>query len=836
MLKYSISLVALAAVSWAAPSAAQAPLVLQQRLPELGRSVASTDDSTALVLNPANLAFMPGSELRWTGTFLSDAAAVPWRGHAVALAVPLPLSFATGVRLDVVEPPSGADLGVGLSPSSEYQWLTFGLAARTSKSVSLGASLERSFARGDFGRGLGSYSIGSSFRFLDQVGLSLIAQNVNAPANVAGALNASYTAALAIRPLGTRALEVGLEGKFIDDDEVWVPRATLGVDVPYVGRLRAEVQVSDPVDAARRAWTASAGLAFYVNQNDASIELAATGFGGNGVAPDGSVDLQTAIATRTFPEPVGQSFGRYAVRVRLEKTPDVREHVSLLRGLWSLAREPRVDAVVLELRANPGESPAHVQELRDALHDLRRNGKRTLCHLEEGSVGALYLCAAANQIWLSPAGGLRFAGLAADYAYFARLLGKLGIVAEVVQIGAHKSAPERFTRTSSSEIARADKIDLLQQIERRLTEGIAGGREMSFARVRALAKLGPFMARQAKDTGLVDGIAFGDEVNDALGNMLGRRSPLIYDNRGPAAPERFAPQPSIAVVYVEGDMIDGRTRRLPLIGAQVAGSYTIAEALATAREAPLVKAVVLRVESPGGSSTAADVIWRQVQLTAKVKPVIVSMGGYAASGGYYIAAPGTRIFANPSTLTGSIGVFYAKANASELLERIGVDVEVYKTTDQADSDALYRPLTDAERLQLERNLRQFYDLFLERVASGRELTKEAVDRVAQGRVWTGEQAREHGLIDEVGGLRQAFEYARRAASLPEDAPVIELPEVPRSLLGQLLGVRGLKASVDTEVADLLPPDLKRTVAAVAPFLMHSSHVPLMRLDYVPVEP
>jgi protease IV len=245
---------------------------------------------------------------------------------------------------------------------------------------------------------------------------------------------------------------------------------------------------------------------------------------------------------------------------------------------------------------------------------------------------------------------------------------------------------------------------------------------------------------------------------------------------------------------------------------------------------------VLRVESPGGSSMAADVIWRQVQLTARVKPVIVSMGGYAASGGYYIAAPGTRIFANPSTLTGSIGVYYAKADASQLLDRIGVDIEVYKSTEQADAEALYRPFTASERTALERSLQQFYDMFLERVGSGRKLARDEVDKIAQGRVWTGEQARQNGLVDELGGLRQALEYARRVTDLPEHAPIIELPTIHSSWLGRLLGIPGVSDSKETAIGELLPADVRRIASSLVPFLMYSSHVPLMRLDFVAVPP
>jgi len=845
----------LASVGFAGPSRAQAPVVLQQRLPELGRSVASTDDATALAVNPANLAFLPGSELRWTGTFMPDDVSVPWRGHAFSLGIPLPFSLATGLRLDLVAPP---DLGAGQS-SNNYQWLTWGLAVRGGKSFAFGTTIEHSFAHGDFGDGLASFSLGSSFRWIDQLGVSLLVQNIGSPSNAAGTLGASYTAALAIRPLGTRELEVGLESKYIADTKLWVPRATLGVDIPYVGRARGEIQLSDPGNADRRAWIASLGLAFYLNTNDSSFELAGSGFAGTGVDGEGlngngSLNLQASIAMRGFPEPVGVKLGRYAIRLRLEETPDARDHVALLRELWSLRDDDHVDGVVLELRARPADSLAHAEELRDALVDLRQHGKRVLCHLEDSEAIELYVCAAADQILLNPAGGLRFAGLEARYLYLARLLDNLGIKAEVIRIGAHKSAPERYTSDSSSEVSRADKIDLLQQTERQFTEGVASGRHLSFAQVRAAAKQGPFLAEQAKSVGFVDSLAFDDEIDAALTKLVGHDTSLHSDDRRPPAPQRFAPQPSIALVYVDGDMTDGRSRRVPLLGMESAGSYTIAESLESARNNPLVKAVVLRVETPGGSSMAADVIWRQVVLTAKSKPVIVSMGGYAASGGYYISAPGTRVFANASSITGSIGVFYGKADVSRLLDRIGVDVEVYKTADHADSDAFYRGYTSEERSQLERQLKLFYDLFLQRVAEGRKLDKSAVDAIGQGRVWTGEQAKEKGLVDEVGGLRQALAYARQLTGLPEEAPILELPRLESSLIGRLLGISASSAAPKAETAGLdlanislsaLARSLPRgallgriedVASALTPFILYSSEQPLMRLEDFVIQP
>jgi protease-4 len=824
------SLAALGLGLFAQVAAAQVvPIVQQQRLVELGRSAVSGDDSTALVLNPANLAFIPGSELRWTGTYLNEDVVVPWQGHAFDLAFRLPFSLATGFRLDLIDPPRAAEVGA----KPDYQWFTWALALRTSESSSIGFSLERSFSHGSFGNALFGASVGMSSRPWDFLGISLAALDFNNPSNSVGTLGAQYLAGVAIRPLSTRAIEVGLEARYVAGDvDEWLPRGTVGVDIPFVGRVRGELSVSDPGDAEARAWLASVGLELYLNRSDGSLEIGGSALTGTGLGQDDSYNLQTTVAIKSNPEPVGARFGSYAVRVRLEETPDDREHVRLLRGLWSLAETSFIDGVVLELRTDPGNSLAHVQELRDAVRYLRQSGKRVLCHLEDASGAALYLCAAADQIFVNPAGGIRFSGLAAQYLYFKRLLDDIGVRAEVIRIGEHKSAPESFTHEGATDVSRADKIDLLQQYERNITEGLAVGRDMTFADVREVVAKGPFLAEEAKAAKLVDGTAFDDEIEQRLYQLLGRSTPLVKDSRRAPAPERFSEQPSLALIYVEGDMIDGRSRDIPLLGTRLVGSYTIADTIKAARDNAQIKAIVLRVETPGGSSMAADVIWRQVQLAAKVKPVIVSMGTFAASGGYYISAPATRIFASPLTITGSIGVFYGKADVSQLADKLGIDVEVYKTTERADAESMFHPFTETERQELTRKIGQFYDLFLERVASGRRLKKAEVDAVGQGRVWTGEQAQARKLVDELGGLRQALAYARKLGGLSAEAPIVELPRLPSSLLGRLIGVPGVSDAAS--LPRVLPPALGQVARALAPFLIYSGDTPLMRLEIVPV--
>lgn len=817
-------------------SLAQEPVQRPTRLPALGRSIVGTDDTTALVQNPANLAFLPGAELRWSQLYLDEHNQVPWQGHAVGFGFPLPfIPAATGLRVDMVDPPAGA-VTSPFGPYN-YQWLTWGLAFRTSDTTAFGLSLQRTYSDAPFVDGLGSFSLGYTARPFDQLGLSLVAHDVNGPQNALGqTLERSYDLALAIRPTGTRAFELGLEGKFVDKqrDTYWIPRATLGLDVGPLGRLRGDFSMSRPGDENRRAWVASAALAMSLSGATGSMEVGGGSVTGNGLGADDSYGVQVDVAFRGFRDATGVEAPHYALRIRIEDTPSARGHVALLRRLWSIAEEPAVDGVVLELRTNPAESLAHVQELRDAIHHLRQNGKRVLCHLEDNGGAELYMCSAANRILINPAGGVRFAGLKSQRMYFASLLGKIGVRADFVRIGAHKSAPERLTRDSASDTARADTIDLLQQHERQFVEGVGTGRRIGYAELRKRIASGPFIAAEAKTAGLVDGYAFDDQLQDEIGNLIGGDTVLVDDKRAPRAPERFAEGKRVALVYVDGDMVDGRSQTIPLLGERLVGSYTIAETLKSVREDPSVAAVVLRVETPGGSAMAADVIWRQVQLTAKSKPVIVSMGAYAASGGYYIASPGTRVFANGLTITGSIGIFYGKADIAQLFDKIGINVETYKTAPRADAESLFRPFTPEERKELERKVGQFYDVFLSRVAQGRGMSKDAVDKVGQGRVWTGEQALAHKLVDELGGLRQALAHARKAAGLPDYAPIVELPPPDTSLLGRLLGLEGVESRQLAEIS--LPPAMRDLARALAPFVIYPGDKPMARLELAPVVP
>ncbi len=814
------------ALSVAQGIGAQSFIARPERLPAVGRSVVTVDDSLALRMNPANLGFMQGAELRWRGVLLRDDARAPWQGNAISLGVPLPFGLAVGAEFDMALPP----VDIPFAPNTDYQWLTLGGAFGDHEKAAIGFSWQRSWSSNPYYDDFSSFSIGLSYRPWDVLGASFVAEQITGPRSRLGArINPLLHFAAAVRPFGTRSLELTIDGRYETDVDTWAPEAVLAIDMPF-GQINATgAWLPNSKPGGNRQWAVTAGAALDVSGASGSMQVEASALMGNAWARQALAGGYASVAFRGWRTKTGLDF-HYARRIRIESTPNARGHVALLRHLWALAKDPMCTAVVLEVRARPAASLARAEELRDAIGYLQQNGKPVLCHMEDAGGSALFVCSAATKSLINPAGGIRFAGLSSTYLYFKGLLDKLGIKAEFIRIGKHKSAPERFTRTGPTETAKRNSIELLYQFERGLVDGIAEGRGLDPAQVRKGINGGPYVASEAIAVDFVNGAAFDDQLGKELDEVMGGSTAIVDSPFAKQQPETFGVGRSLAVVYVDGDMVDGRSKTIPILGIKLAGSYTLADTLEQLRFSPTVGAVVLRIETPGGSAMAADVVWRQVELLAKVKPVIVSMGSVAASGGYYIAAPATEIYANPLTITGSIGIFYGKADIQGLMNKIGVDVTVYKTGPRADAESMFRPYTDDERRVLSEKVRQFYDVFIGRVAEGRDLSVADVDKVGQGRVWTGLQASQNGLVDHLGGLRQAMDKARKLGDLDDNAPVIQLPKIKTSLLGMLLGVEGIHASAD------LPAPFKAIGRALAPFAVHAGDKPWARLEVTEISP
>ncbi len=467
---------------------------------------------------------------------------------------------------------------------------------------------------------------------------------------------------------------------------------------------------------------------------------------------------------------------------------------------------------------------------------LRAHHKKVLCSFEDAGTRALYVCANADRIVVTPAGGVRYAGLKAQYIYLKGLLDKLGIKAEFVRVGPHKSAPEQFTNEHAGPVAAADHEEMLRLQESVFVRNLSLYRHLPEERIREETRHGPFVAEEAKAAGFVDGFAYDDQLEKATRELVGHDVSYVKYADETRASSTFGPRGKVALLYLDGDIVDGRSQHIPIVDVTLAGSYSMAETIKQLREDSTVRAVVLRIESPGGSSLASDVMWRELMLLREKKPLIVSMGTVAASGGYYVASASRDVYALPLTVTGSIGVFYGKADVSGLLGKIGVTVDTYKTAPRADAESLYRGFTPEEQKELEHKVDQFYQTFLDRVSQGRGMRKEDIDAIGRGRVWTGQQALERHLVDHLGGLRDALADARQAAYLPEDAPIVEYPPSTSSLLETALKLAGAgegDAAVNpAAVLERLPPAVQGIARAVAPLLVYRKDEALARLEWV----
>jgi protease-4 len=796
-----------------------------------GRTIAGEDSAEALVLNPANLGYQPSGELRYTGVNCVNTDKTGC-GDAFDLATPLLWGLGTGLRLDYVTPSSGSGFPF---TSANYTWITWGLGWKLSDSLAFGFSLERSYSTSPYLNALFGITAAVSYRPNAHFGFAAVARDFNGPSSqplVYGGtpiLDPAYVIGMDFRPTGTGALDVGLEAKWLEGSDEVLPKGIVSLDVPGLGRARGDVEVAHLPNDSRRAVVATAGLEIYLGH----ASLGGGVIAGNGLGSVSSIGEYVTASVTGYVNPGLPKLSR-AVWLRLESTPGTRSHIALLRTLWKISEEKDIKSVTLVLRADPASSFAHAEEVADAIRVLRARGKKVMCSLEDGSSRSMFVCANANRIVLNPGGTFRYAGLSTQYFYLAQLLEKLGVKTDFVRVSPHKSAPEQFTNNEASEVARADHEDLLRENEAIFTKDVAAGRHLTMEQVRAVSDRGIALPEEARAANLVDQLAFDDEIERATQDMDG--SPIRYEKYESeiVAPARFGVQDKVAVLYVDGDIVDGRSSHIPLIDMKLVGSYSVADTVKELRDDPTVKSVVLRIESPGGATTASDVMWRELSLLAKKKPLIVSMGSMAASGGYYIASAGRMIFAEPLTVTGSIGVFFGKADVSGLLRKIGVNVETYKTAPHADVDSMFRSMTDEERTRAQGLIDEVYGTFLDRVSTSRHMSREAVDAVAKGRVWTGEEAYDRHLVDRLGGMREALEMARSLGGLRDDAPIVEVPRIEKSLFERALSLVGIDVRATT-MLDGLPIQVRDVARAAAPLVVYPDQTPLERMEWVPLE-
>jgi protease-4 len=495
---------------------------------------------------------------------------------------------------------------------------------------------------------------------------------------------------------------------------------------------------------------------------------------------------------------------------------------SLLTQLRKAKVDKRIGAVLLDINF-PGIGWGKSYELREAINDFKTSGKPIYAYMEIGTNREYYLATAADKVFLPPTGDIYINGFAAEAMFYKGSLDKLGIEADVIQIGPkYKNAPDRYTRKEMSDGQREVLNAILDEYFGQYTAAVAASRKKSVEDVKALIDGAPYNANQAKELGLIDEALYRDQVDEQLKRTLGYKTD---DKLRTISGSSYREIPSdtlglnngekVAVIYASGAINVGRSSNGPVSGEMV-GSDTLVKAIEDAGEDKSIKAIVLRVDSPGGSALASDLIWHAIENAKQKKPVVVSMGDVAASGGYYIACNANSIVAEPSTITGSIGVFMGKPVVKGLYDWLGVTNEYVMRGKNAGIFRETEKWTPEEREKMVQQTNSIYfDNFVPKVAQGRKKQAEEVNTLGQGRVWTGTQAKGNGLIDEYGGLEKAIAVAKQLANLPADKEVkrVVLPE-PKPFFETFFesdDSAGEKAEqAQAALLDSLPADVRRS--------------------------
>ena len=490
------------------------------------------------------------------------------------------------------------------------------------------------------------------------------------------------------------------------------------------------------------------------------------------------LDLTDGIGEGPVTDPLSAIMSRRKIRL-----PDVIE------GLRRARHDNRVRALVVKVGGGR-IGLARMQEIREAVTAFRESGKLTVAWSEtfgeftHGNV-PYYLATAFDRIYLQPSGTLGLTGVAVEQLFLHDALAKIGVAFQSAKRYEYKSAADNLTERGFTGPAREATERMAVSIAEQITAAVAERRGKTLADARALLDRGPFLAADALAEGLVDTLGYRDEVYADVRKEAGAGAVLQYVSRyqrahALAQRARRLPNPRdrfVAVIYASGPIRQGRSSRSP-VGGSAMGSDTVSAALRSATSDERVRAVVLRVNSPGGSAVASDTIWREVVRTrATGKPVVVSMSDVAASGGYYISMAADVIVAQPGTLTGSIGVIMGKPVLEEAFSRAGITTDSVSVGRGATTFAPTHPFSEDEWERINVWLDAIYRDFIEKVASGRRMTVEGVDEVARGRVWTGADAAQNGLVDELGGLAAAAGIARRRAGLPANAPLRVYPRL-----------------------------------------------------------
>ena len=713
--------------------AAGSPPKVRTHLP--ANSIAMSDDALATFFNPSGLGTGRGLNLYYLRTYQSD-----WAGDdAFFLAVP-----GAGFGMEFVTADADTDftrytlsggrhLGNGLYWGTSYSWMNSDNTGYDKfRALSLGLMYRRRY-----------FSIGA------------MARDLNRPTLLAEKLGRTYDLGFALRP-GTWRTTLSID-----------MQKTQGVE-DFKFRYALEIR---PIRELMLRGTLNNDLSFDVRFG--------INIGNWGIGTDNTFDKNRDVQ-------VGVGYFQYA-NTRTTK-PLLRRRMFLdlsmraLKEILPIAKwDDDIAGVLIRINGND-HGIAQLQEMSDVILNFRESGRIVLCYLTNCSTGDYIVAATCDGILIHPSAEVRLIGLRTERSFYKGALDMIGVRADLEHIGKYKSGSESFTRKEMSETQREIQNIILDDLYEQVTDIIAEGRGWNHETVKKRIDAGPYTARQALAAELVDRLIYEDELHNVVTELTGNRTDLVsvseYANSRLQPQDWQTPQPKLAVIEAKGLMLTGDSFIDPILGTQIMGADTIARVIREVKDDKDIKAVVLRVNSGGGLVSAADTIWRELVRLTAVKPLIVSMGDVAASGGYYIAAPADTIVAEPGTITGSIGVISGKYSFKGLYEKLGIHKEILKRGKHADFYTDYADYSSEEQTIVQKQIQEIYDDFVKKVADGRtNLTVEEVDKLGQGRIWSGRQAKENGLVDRLGGLNLAIAIARQRAGL--QAQSFEIVQFPK---------------------------------------------------------
>jgi protease-4 len=770
--------------------------------------VASDPDASSIERNPAMLGYLRS----WSGVYLHselDAnGVVGGRGDGFFFASPLPYvsSIILGGAVQLVRPPD-------TFPYGNLAKISLSLAWRLHPLISFGLHYAHLAAsESPVAGGVDTLDLALGGRLGRFLGWGLVVRDVPSSAVGGVPLQRVYDPEIAIRPFGTDLIELSAGARFGERRGDIDPHFRLWAVAHSGVRVKADVEWRRDLDLDGHS------------ENDVRVALGlqldlervgVAGFGLFGRDEGRTQGHGFSLVARLSGEryPALWRGPRYLERVELNHDLRGRRLLELLDRLRALEHDDATLGVVV-LGGELGAGWAAAEELRAALLRLRRAKKHVFSFLLHADTKGYLVASAAERVLFDPAGDLILTGASLTLPYFKGTGELFGLQADYVRIGAYKSAPERYTMAAPSPESRASRETYYDDLYRHLSEAIGAARGMSTAEARRRIDGGPYSPTAAREAGLVDEVRPGEELGAWLERQLGRAVAVRDGPRAPARASSWA-TPRVAVVHIEGDLVNGPSRDIPVLGLHATGLADIMSALEHALDDSRVRAIVLRIDSPGGSALAADLLAREITRARAHKPVLCSLGDLAASGGYYLAAACEQIFAAPSTLTGSIGIYTGKIDFSGLLGKLGVTLTRIERGARAGIDSPFRKYTDEERAALTRILHYHYRRFVDAVARGRTMSEARVEQLGEGRIYSGDRALNLGLVDQYGGLQEAVEAAARRAGITASSPIDLTPSEPTVLgqIGRLLGLKlpGVKTKASLpaieDLLELLPGSL-----------------------------